>query len=95
MIAVVALVVPLLVGVLVGAVAAVLHQRASWRASCELSHSGRASSVLWGLPLRVGLPALALFLLARWRPVAMIAAFVAFGVVAWLAARSRLTREDR
>lgn len=94
MITILTLLLPLVVGALVGTIAAVLHQRASWRASLDLARSGRASRVLWGLPLRVGLPALAFFLLARWSPVAMVAALMAFGAVGWLAARRRLTPES-
>jgi hypothetical protein len=82
-----------LAGALTGAVLALLHQHASWRASHALVRSGRSTAVLRGLPLRVGLPALALFAVARWSPTAMIAALASFGVVAVLAARRRLARE--
>lgn len=85
-------VVPGLVGALVGAASAMLHQRAAWRASRVLVRSGRNAAVLRGLPVRVGLPALALFALARWSPIALLAGIVAFGVVAMLNAR-RLVRE--
>lgn len=81
-------------GALVGAVVALLHQRAAWRASQALVRSGHKAAALRGLPLRVGLPALALFALARWSPAAMVAALVGFGVVAVLAARRRLAQED-
>jgi hypothetical protein len=80
-------------GALVGAVVALLHQHASWRASRALVRSRRALVVMGGLPLRVGLPAGALFMLARWTPAALIAGLVGFGVVAMLAARHRLARE--
>lgn len=85
--------VSMLVGALVGATVALLHQRASWQASRALVRSRRALVALWGLPLRVGLPAIALFMLARWTPTAMIAGLVAFGGVAMLAARRRLGQE--
>jgi hypothetical protein len=81
------------IGALVGAVVALLHQRASWRASQALVGARRSAVVLRGLPLRVGLPAAIFFLLARWAAASLVAALVAFGVVAMLAARRRLARE--
>jgi hypothetical protein len=56
--------------------------------------SGNRAAARRGLPLRVGLPVLALFALARWSPAALLAGLVAFAAVAVLAARRRLVRED-
>jgi hypothetical protein len=86
-------IVPMLIGALVGATVALLHQHASWRASRALVRSRRAVVALRGLPLRVGLPATVLFLLARWSPAALIAGLVTFGVVGMLATRRRLAQE--
>lgn len=85
--------VSMLIGALVGAAVALLHQRASWHASRALVRSRRGVVMLRGLPLRVGLPAAILFLLARWTSAALAAGLVAFGVVAMLAARRRLAQE--
>lgn len=87
-------IVAVLVGALVGAVVALLHQRASWRASQALVHAQRPRAVLLGLPLRVGVPAAVFVGLARWSHPAMIAGLVAFGLVAVIAGRRRVTRED-
>lgn len=79
-------------GALVGAALALWHQRASWRASQALVQSQRATAALVGMPLRVGLPALAFVGLAQWNPVAMLSALPAFGLVAWISGR-RLARQ--
>lgn len=86
--------VAVLVGAPVGAVVALLHQRASWRASQALVRSQRPRAALLGLPLRVGVPVAVFVGLARWDPLAMLTALVAFGLVAVIAARRRVTRED-
>lgn len=81
-----------LIGALVGAAVALLHQHASWQASRALVRSQHSAVMLRGLPLRVGLPAASLFVLARWTAAALVAGLVAFGVVALLAAHRRLAR---
>lgn len=83
-----------IVGALVGTLVALVHHYASWRASHALVRSRRASTALLGLPLRVGLPAVAFVGLSRWSPTAMIAALVVFGVVEIIAGRRRLAREE-
>ncbi|MEX1362270.1 MAG: hypothetical protein AB1Z98_04045 [Nannocystaceae bacterium] len=85
------LIASLVVGALVGGGAAWLHQRAVWHESRKLTRSGAGTAVL-GLPLRIGLPALALFPLALWSPTALVAGLVGFALVEGLAIR-RATKE--
>lgn len=83
----------LVVGALVGGTAAWLHQRATWRASRRLARRGRSTAALLGLPLRIVLPAAAMFPLALWGMPALAAGLVAFGIVGRFEVR-RITEEQ-
>ena len=85
--------VAILVGVIVGAATAALHLWASWQASQQVAATRSGLGAWLGLPLRIGLPAVVLLGLARWTPVALVAAMLTFGIVGRVAVRM-LVREE-
>jgi hypothetical protein len=83
----------IIVGTIVGAAVAAAHLGASWWTSRRLVERRSALGPWLGLPLRVGLPALAFLGLARVSTVALVAAVLSFALVERVTLR-RLARQE-